>query len=111
MSKGAEELLQIVKQLFPNQRIELEYNVADRGALFLDIYLPRLDLAFEFDGEQHFKYIEHFHGDRMGFARAKKRDQEKDAVCIEKEITLIRVAYSEEMTKETVSKNVRPWYR
>jgi very-short-patch-repair endonuclease len=106
VSKGADELLTIVKQLFPNQRIELEYNVADRGALFLDIFLPRLNLAFEYDGEQHFHYIEHFHGSRMGFAKARKRDLEKDEICKKRGITLIRVAYNEEMTKDTVSKKL-----
>ena len=106
MSKGAQELLEIVKQLFPNQRIEFEHNVADRGALFLDIFLPRLDLAFEYDGIQHFQYIEHFHGDRMGFAKARKRDAEKDDACENKGITLIRVAYNEEMNKETVLKKL-----
>ena len=102
MSRGAKALLEIVKQLYPNQRIELEYNVANFGALFLDIYLPRLGLAFEFDGEQHFKYVQHFHGNRQGFLNAKKRDLDKNETCKEKKITLIRVAFDEEMTREIV---------
>ncbi|MHA2063118.1 MAG: hypothetical protein ACXABY_01935 [Candidatus Thorarchaeota archaeon] len=102
MSKGSEELLEIVQQLFPNQRIELEHNIADRGALFLDIYLPRLKIAFEFDGEQHFRFIEHFHGDTQGWLLARRRDWRKDELCEEQGITLIRVAYNEPMTKENV---------
>ena len=102
MSRGAKALLKIVKQLYPYQRIELEYNVANFGALFLDIYLPRLALAFEFDGEQHFKYVQHFHGNRQGFLNAKKRDLDKDEMCKEKQITLIRVAFDEEMSREMV---------
>ena len=102
MSKGAKALLEIVQQLYPHQRIELEYNVANFGALFLDIYLPGLSLAFEFDGEQHFRYVKHFHGNRQGFLNAQKRDVDKDDMCKEKQIILIRVAYDEKMSKDLV---------
>ena len=102
MSKGAEELLAIVQEIFPHQRVELEYNVATRGGLFLDIYLPRLKVGFEYDGQQHFEYCEHFHGSRENFLRARRRDAEKDELCEQQGITLIRVAYNEEMSRELV---------
>lgn len=101
-SKGAEELLEIVQQLFPNQRVELEHNIANRGALFLDIYLPRLKIAFEYDGELHFTYNEHFHHDSQRWLLARRRDWHKDELCEEQGITLIRVAYNEPMTRENV---------
>jgi len=106
MSKGAQELLKIVQQIFPNQRVELEHNVAFSGSSFLDIYLPRLKIAFEFDGEQHSRYIEHFHKDRYGFTQARRRDAEKDQLCTDRGITLIRVNYNEEITVEVVSKKI-----
>lgn len=102
VSKGAKELLEVVRQLYPYQRIELEYNIANRGALFLDIYLPRLKIAFEYDGRQHFEYNEHFHGSRDNFIKARRRDDEKDELCEQQGITLIRVAYNEKMDKELV---------
>ena len=102
MSKGAQELLKLVQELYPHHRIELEHNVADKGALFLDIFLPRLKIAFEFDGEQHFQYVEHFHGSMNGFIKAKRRDAEKDELCREKGIALVRVAYKETMTKTLI---------
>jgi len=72
------------------------------GALFVDIYLPRLQIGFEFDGEFHFKYNTHFHGSRENFLKAQKRDIEKDELCEQKGITLIRVAHFEEMSKDLV---------
>ena len=72
MSKGAKALLELVKLIYPNQRIELEHNVAIRGGLFID------------------------------FIKAKRRDANKDQRCEEEGITLIRVAYNEEMTKDLV---------
>lgn len=102
MSKGSQELLGIVQELFPNQKIELEYNIADHGGLFIDIYLPGLNIGFEYDGEQHFRFIEHFHGSRENFIAARKRDLAKDDVCEEKGIILVRVAYNEPMEKENI---------
>lgn len=102
MSKGAEALLEIVQQIYPNHRIELEHNVAERGALFVDIYLPRLQIGFEYDGIQHFEYNEHFHGSRENFIKAKRRDAEKDQRCEEEGITLVRVAYNEDMNRELI---------
>lgn len=102
MSKGSESLLKIVQEIFPHQRVELEHNVASRGGLFLDIYLPGLKVAFEYDGPQHFEYCEHFHGSRENFIKARKRDLEKDELCDQQGITLIRVAYNEDMTKELI---------
>lgn len=106
MSKGSEELLELVKEVFPHQKIELEYNIAERGALFLDIYIPALKVAFEFDGEQHFRFCEHFHDTRENFIAAKKRDVKKDIRCDELGITLIRVAYNETMSKELLLKKL-----
>ena len=76
--------------------------MASRGGLFLDIYLPGLKVAFEYDGPQHFEYCEHFHGSRENFIKARKRDLEKDELCDQQGITLIRVAYNEDMTKELI---------
>lgn len=102
MSKGCEKLLAIVKSIFPNQRIVLEHNIAFSGGLFLDIYLPQLGLAFEFDGEQHFTYSEHFHGSLDAFRASKKRDALKTTRCHELGVSLIRIRYDEEMTRDLV---------
>ncbi len=102
VSKGAQALLEIIQQLYPYQQITLEYNVARIGASFIDIYLPRLQMGFEYDGIQHFKYNEHFHGSRDNFLKARRRDNLKDDLCKEQKIILIRVAYDEEMSRNLV---------
>lgn len=102
MSKGAKELLAIVQQIYPNHRVELEHNVAERGALFVDIFLPRMMLGFEYDGQQHFEYNEHFHGSRENFIKARRRDNQKDEACEDRGIILIRVAYNEDMSRDLV---------
>ncbi len=102
MSKGAKELLEIVQQVYPNHRVELEYNVASNGGLFIDIFLPRLNIGFEYDGEQHFKFVKHFHGDTLGLLQARRRDRRKDELCEEQGIILVRVAYNEKIDRELI---------
>ncbi len=106
MSKGAQQLLAIVREIYPNQRVEFEHNVAERGGLYVDIYLPRLHIAFEYDGIQHFEFVEHFHGNQQGFIQARKRDLQKNTVCEDLGIALVRVAYDESMTKDNVMSKI-----
>lgn len=102
MSKGAQELLRLLGEIFPNQTVIKEYNISDKGGLFIDLLLPRLGLGFEYDGEQHFRFIEHFHGTRENFLQARKRDLKKDELCAEQGITLVRVRFDEPLSKENI---------
>jgi very-short-patch-repair endonuclease len=104
VSRGAKELLRIVRKIFPNQRIITEHDVGER--LRLDIYLPSLRIAFEYDGRQHLQYVEHFHGDLQGFANAKKRDARKVELCEKQGITLISIACNKSMTEEYVRQKI-----
>lgn len=106
MSKGAQQLLEIVQSIFPNQTVVKEYNIADRGALFLDIFLPHLNIAFEYDGRQHYEYNEHFHGSREAFLAAKKRDVAKTIACEQNDITLVRIRYDDPMTREFILERI-----
>ena len=54
-----------------------DYNVS---YLSFDIYLPKYNVAIEYDGEQHFYPCDLFGGD-IGFARTKERDRIKDDYC------------------------------
>ena len=58
----------------------------------LDIFLPELDLAFEYQGEQHFMSFSHWAGDD-GLKNIQDRDAEKRAACGVNHITLIEVPY------------------
>jgi hypothetical protein len=55
----------------------------------LDIFLPKEQLAFEYQGEHHFHDIYH-----LGSSwQQRQKDEEKRKVCRENEITLIEVPY------------------
>ena len=62
--------------------------------LELDGYNKVLQLGFEYDGEQHFKLIKRFHKTQDDFEQQKERDLLKDKLCIENNVTLIRIPYT-----------------
>ena len=78
MSKIANALYDVLKQLFPYDDVVSEHYVYYKGTrLFFDFYLRKLGILFEVQGAQHFKYIRHFHGSIEAFREQKRRDNLK----------------------------------
>lgn len=59
-----------------------------------DFYLPKQNIAIEFDGIQHFKPITFFGGDK-GFNLTQQNDNIKNNYCNKNNIKLIRIKYNE----------------
>lgn len=66
-----------------------------KSVLFFDFYLPKLQIAIEYDGRQHFEPVDAFGGKRE-FREIQQRDAVKDRYCKENNIKLIRIPYTEE---------------
>lgn len=78
MSNLSDEVLAFIKENLSLYVVKEEYFVFYRGTrLFFDFYLPEFSLLVEVQGEQHDKFVEHFHTDRAGFLAYKKRDRLK----------------------------------
>lgn len=63
-----------------NRRYSFIKNEGTNRSLELDIYIPELKLALEYQGEQHYKYIERFFHKKSGeagFKSQQKRDELK----------------------------------
>jgi len=84
---------EFLHKVFPADTILEE--VAIPGNLWLDFYLPDRKIAVEAHGRQHFEFVKHFHGTRIGFASSKRRDREKAQWCEDQQITLIEIRYDE----------------
>lgn len=66
----------------------------DKRKLPFDFYLPELNICIEYDGEQHFKVIDHFGGEE-GLRIRQLHDQIKTNYCKNNNIPLIRIKYDE----------------
>jgi very-short-patch-repair endonuclease len=63
------------------------------SGLELDAYNKQLKLAFEFDGRQHDGFTPFFHDSKADFDYQQEKDSDKDQLCKDNGITLIRVPY------------------
>jgi hypothetical protein len=74
---------------FPKCRPEWLRNPLTGHTLELDGFNEELLIAFEYNGKQHYEYIEHFHsGDVANFERQVERDKVKESLCAEHSVKL-----------------------
>ena len=99
-SKGEIETRRVLESIFKapfkKARPDFLINPVSGGyhALELDCYNPKLKLAAEYNGEQHYKYIPFFHKNKEAFLNQKYRDDMKYRICKERGIDLIIIPYT-----------------
>jgi len=62
--------------------------------LELDGYAKSINMAFEYNGAQHYKYVPHFHRNGIeDFKAQQERDQKKYRICKQRGIQLVLIPY------------------
>ena len=84
--KVENNLFKRIKAVFPDA-IHLYYNKDILGKQSLDIFIPSLNIAIEYQGEQHFIAIDHF-GGTEGLIKTIERDKRKFDICNKNNIKL-----------------------
>lgn len=102
-SKAEARCREIIERLtekkFPSGRYEFLTNPETNKRLELDMYCPEMGLAIEYQGEQHYKYVEGkgpFHACEKDFINQVRRDSFKKEMCQRLGIYLIIVPYTVE---------------
>lgn len=94
--KSQTKLFKELQNSFPKEEIIFETNSFDvpwlEGQRF-DIYLPKYNIAIEYNGEQHY-VPKQFFGGEIGFQDTLKRDELKRQKCIQNNCTLFEVKYN-----------------
>lgn len=85
------------KRKFPSRRPSFLKNKETNGNLELDGFCEELKLAFEYDGEQHYKSIS-FGSNDTSLKYRQTLDKLKNKLCKEAGITLIRIPYWKKKT-------------
>lgn len=78
-----------------NIKYNYEYKFTDCthiNELRFDFYLPELNICIEYDGEQHYRPITYFGGEKS-FRQTQTNDNIKSQYCITNNIKLIRIPY------------------
>ena len=73
-----------------------EVGLPGSNGLRVDFYLPLRQLAVEAHGEQHYRFIMHFHNTMMGFLQSKERDQKKREWCALNDVRLVELPFDEQ---------------
>jgi hypothetical protein len=98
-------LASIVQRIFREQTLLRHERPKWLRGLELDIFLPDLLLAFEYQGQQHHKAVAAWGGDKA-LAELQERDRLKARICADAQVTLIAVSYREPLTEEHVLSKV-----
>ena len=89
----------LLKEIHPTLQIleEIPIHVRKKELLYLDFYIPLVKTCIEVHGEQHYKFIGHYHGNRFNFIKAKQRDMSKKEWCELNNIRLVELSYDEDI--------------
>ena len=87
----------ILKSNFSNNLIFEEVAIKPyiNSIAYLDFFIPDINFGIEVQGEQHFKFIAHFHKTRFNFAKALTKDKIKKDWCKLNNIHLVYFNYNE----------------
>ena len=91
-------LAQIIERLFPGKHIIRHDHPDWLEGLELDIHIPELGLAFEYQGQQHFHPIKAW-GGKKALKAVKARDCRKVDLCKKRGLRLIVLDYTEPLTE------------
>lgn len=94
-------LYQIVAKIFKDEKILRHHRPDWLDGLELDIYIPRLNIAFEYQGQQHFHPIKAW-GGVAALKALQERDERKLRICTSLNIKLYIIDYREPLTQEYI---------
>lgn len=94
-------LFKQIRELYPDTLYQ--YRPEWLGRQSLDLYIPSLKTAVEYQGIQHYLAIDFFGGEEA-LAKRQELDQLKKEKCLENQVRLIEWPYEMPPTKEGISK-------
>ena len=93
----------IVKKLFPDAIYQ--YTADWLKEQSLDIFIPSINIAIEYQGIQHYRAVDYFGGEE-GFKKTINRDKDKRNKCSKQGITLIEWKFDEPLSEEFIESKI-----
>lgn len=99
-------LYRAVEVLFPDDEVIHHYRADWLGRLELDVYVVQANIAFEYQGIQHYEPLDHWGGEEA-LERNQERDAEKSRRCATHGTPLVEVKYTEKVSVDLVTDKLR----
>ena len=74
--------------------------------LYVDFYLKGYDIAIEYDGEQHYKFVKFIHKKYKNFYNQVYRDRTKEKILLNHGIKTVRFKFDENITKSHIKEKI-----
>jgi hypothetical protein len=87
---------EILRRLYPMDRVLEEVPLPGSNKLTADFYLPDRKILVECHGRQHYEFVKHFHGTKLRFIKARANDSRKVEWCEINDIKYIELPYNED---------------
>ena len=98
MSKGEEKIVNLLQKGRYKFEREKRFKDLKRGLYRFDFYVVggrAIPCAIEYQGEQHYQYVDKFYSSRAEFEAAKERDRRKISYCLAHNIPIYIIPYWE----------------
>ena len=99
------QLYKTICYLFPSFTIIREASPEWLGNQRIDIYIPGLKVAIEYQGQQHYEPVEIF-GGKEALEKTKEMDKRKKFLCKKNGVNIIYFRHDENLTVEFVEKRL-----
>lgn len=101
--KSELSMYKLLKNYFPDAIYQ--YRFKELGQQSLDVFIPTKNIAFEYQGQQHYEPVDIF-GGKEHFERQQQNDENKKRICKENNIILIEWKYNENINKIVLDKKL-----
>lgn len=98
------------KDIFLGERIIREASPTWLGKQRLDVYLPDLGIAIEYQGQQHSEAIDFF-GGNDALNRAQERDARKLKLCNDNGVNMVYVHYYEKVSPSLMKRKLKKFIK
>lgn len=100
------KLFVYISSLFKSEEI-IRNSRSFLDGLQLDIFIPSLKVAFEYQGCQHFIYPNYYHKTKEEFELQQFRDNRKKELCNKNGIILVEITCFEELSLQLILKKLK----
>lgn len=100
------ELLNIVRDIYPSEKVLHQASPDWLGLQRLDVFIPRLKIAIEYQGKQHYEPVEFFGGEDA-FLRNQERDKRKANLCAQHGVFMLYFRYDEVINRDVVESRIK----